>query len=98
MSDLRVKDFTTNKDGKVTSVTLLNGVNKDYKGGLLALKYSSSVIYSFDEPSINGVTVSVYVPSATVLTKTTGTYKSSATAITYDSHDYERYATGDITF
>ncbi len=98
MSDLRVKDFTTDSNGKVTGVTLLNGTKKDYKGGMIAWKHSSNVIYSFDEPSLNGVTVAVYVPSATVLTKTSGTYKSSATAITYDGNDYARYATGDISF
>lgn len=63
---------------------------------LKAFGDATAVVYLTAIPAEDAASVDVYVPAATGLTKTTGSY-AAATGVTIIDTPYARYATGDIT-
>lgn len=64
--------------------------------GLYAFGTAEGAVYLSDIPAADAESVDVYVPSATGIEKTTGSY-STETGVTVSDTVYARYADGDIT-
>ena len=87
---------TTNAEEGTAYNKVIVNVPAVHSVDLKAFGDATAVVFLTAIPAEDTASVDVYVPAATGLTKTTGSY-AAATGVTVSDTAYARYATGDIT-
>lgn len=87
---------TTNAEEGTAYNKVIVNVPAVHSVDLKAFGDATAVVFLTAIPAEDTASVDVYVPAATGLTKTTGSY-AAATGVTVSDTAYARYTTGDIT-
>lgn len=87
---------TTNAEEGTAYNKVIVNVPAVHSVALKAFGDATAVVFLTSIPAEDTASVDVYVPAATGLTKTTGSY-ATATGVTVSDTPYARYDTGDIT-